>query len=86
MNKIFIYKIDGNYIAVIATCAYAAREGLIQKFGPTAPKHYVGVCDDVLQVNGMVMHELAPDDVKIISEEYESLIENFSTNQKEPQA
>jgi len=34
----------------------------------------------------MVVHELASDDVKIISEEYESPIENFSTNQKEPQA
>lgn len=68
MNKIYVYKINGKYVAVIATCSYLAREGLDQKYGKETTKLFQYECDEVVQVQGIFQVDASPDDVKVVEE------------------
>lgn len=68
MNKIYIYKIKDQYVAVVATSNYVARQGLDQKYGSEVTKHFQYECSDVVQVQGIFQIDASEDDVKVVEE------------------
>lgn len=82
MNKIYIYKINGENVAVVATCNYVARQGLDQKFGPEVSKQYQFECSEIVQVQGTFQIDASPDDVKVVNEEVVEEIQQKQEEQK----
>jgi len=55
--KVFIYKVITQEskpveVAVLALNATSARAGIQNRFGPSATVSYMGVCSQLIQVNG----------------------------------
>ena len=80
VNKIYVYKINGENIAVVATSNYTARHGLDQKYGTEVPKLFQFECSDVVQVQGIFQIDAGPEDVKSIDEEPTVEIKQEETN------
>lgn len=80
MNKIYVYKINGENVAVVATCNYIARHGLDQKYGTEVPKLFQFECSEIVQVQGIFQIESSPEDCKPVEEETKVEIKQDETN------